>query len=61
MSRHQASVRWQGRALMSELAQQGTLIRMRSMREAAEEAPGAYKDVDLGSRAGSLFFDQKCA
>ena len=51
MSRHQASVRWQGRALISELAQQGTLIRTCSMRGAAEEAPGAYKDVDLVAEA----------
>ena len=51
MSRHQASARWQGRALISELAQLGILIRTRSMRGAAEEAPGAYKDVDLVAEA----------
>ena len=51
MSRHQASARWQGRALISELAQLGILIRTRSMRGPAEEAPGAYKDVDLVAEA----------
>jgi tRNA-splicing ligase RtcB (3'-phosphate/5'-hydroxy nucleic acid ligase) len=47
MSRHQALRRWQGRQLVDELAEQGILIRTRSYRGAAEEAPGAYKDVDL--------------
>lgn len=47
MSRHQALAHWHGRELISELAQKGILIRTRSMRGAAEEAPGAYKDIDL--------------
>ena len=47
MSRHQALARWKGRALIDELARQGILIRTRSMRGVAEEAPGAYKDVDM--------------
>ena len=51
MSRHQALARWKGRALVDELAQQGILIRTRSMRGVAEEAPGAYKDVDLVAEA----------
>jgi len=51
MSRHQALARWHGRALIDELAQQGILIRTRSMRGVAEEAPGAYKDVDLVAEA----------
>lgn len=46
MSRNQALKRWDGRRLIQELLQQGILIRTRSMRGAAEEAPGAYKDVD---------------
>jgi tRNA-splicing ligase RtcB len=46
MSRHQALKRWQGRKLVDELAAHGILIRTRSMRGVAEEAPGAYKDVD---------------
>jgi tRNA-splicing ligase RtcB len=51
MSRHQALARWKGRALVDELAQQGIMIRTRSMRGVAEEAPGAYKDVDLVAEA----------
>ena len=51
MSRHQALRQWQGRQLINELAGQGILIRTRSMRGAAEEAPGAYKDVDLVAEA----------
>jgi tRNA-splicing ligase RtcB len=46
MSRHQALRRWKGRQLVEELASRGILIRCRSSREVAEEAPGAYKDVD---------------
>ncbi len=45
MSRHQATKLWQGRRVIDELARQGILIRSRSHRGVAEEAPGAYKDV----------------
>ena len=51
MSRHQALKQWRGRQLIDELAGNGILIRTRSMRGAAEEAPGAYKDVDLVAEA----------
>ncbi len=51
MSRHQALKQWHGRQLIDELARDGILIRTRSMRGAAEEAPGAYKDVDAVARA----------
>ncbi|MDP2241985.1 MAG: RtcB family protein [Burkholderiales bacterium] len=51
MSRHQALKKWQGRQVIDELAGKGILIRTRSMRGAAEEAPGAYKDVDLVAEA----------
>jgi tRNA-splicing ligase RtcB len=51
MSRHQALKQWQGRQLIDELRSHGILIRTRSMRGAAEEAPGAYKDVDAVARA----------
>jgi tRNA-splicing ligase RtcB len=51
MSRHQALKQWRGRQLIDELAGQGILIRTRSMRGAAEEAPGAYKDVNLVAEA----------
>ncbi|HUW28428.1 MAG TPA: RtcB family protein [Sulfuriferula sp.] len=46
MSRNAALKKWRGRELIDELAGRGILIRTRSMRGAAEEAPGAYKDVD---------------
>ena len=46
MSRTQALKQWQGHAVMNDLAQRGILIRTRSYRGVAEEAPGAYKDVD---------------
>jgi len=51
MSRAQALKRWQGKELVRELAGDGILIRTRSMRGAAEEAPGAYKDVDRVAEA----------
>ena len=46
MSRNQARRQWRGRAVIGELAERGILIRSDSMRGVAEEAPGAYKDVD---------------
>ncbi len=51
LSRHQALKQWQGREVIDELARRGILIRTRSLRGAAEEAPGAYKDVDLVAEA----------
>lgn len=45
MSRHEATRRWQGRAIVDELAVRGILIRSPSLRGIAEEAPLAYKDV----------------
>jgi tRNA-splicing ligase RtcB len=51
MSRNQALKKWRGDKLINDLANQGILIRTRSMRGAAEEAPGAYKDVDLVAEA----------
>ncbi len=51
MSRHQALKQWQGRQLVDDLASQGILIKTKSLRGAAEEAPGAYKDVDLVAEA----------
>jgi len=56
MSRHQARKQWRGRQLIDDLARRGILIRSRSERGIAEEAPGAYKDVgavvDATERAG---------
>jgi tRNA-splicing ligase RtcB len=46
MSRRQASKRWRGRQLVDELGDAGIIIRSPSDRGVAEEAPGAYKDVD---------------
>lgn len=46
MSRHAATRRWKGRQLVDELAARGILVRSPSSRGVAEEAPGAYKDVD---------------
>jgi tRNA-splicing ligase RtcB len=46
MSRHAALRHWSGRAIVDDLASRGILIRSPSMRGVAEEAPGAYKDVD---------------
>jgi tRNA-splicing ligase RtcB (3'-phosphate/5'-hydroxy nucleic acid ligase) len=46
MSRHQAARRWKGRQVVDELATEGILVRSPSSRGVAEEAPGAYKDVD---------------
>ena len=45
MSRHQALRQWRGKDVIDNLAAHGVLIRSRSMRGVAEEAPGAYKDV----------------
>jgi tRNA-splicing ligase RtcB len=56
MSRHAATKRWQGRAVVDELAARGILVRSPSLRGVAEEAPGAYKNVDrvvdVAERAG---------
>jgi tRNA-splicing ligase RtcB len=46
MSRNQALRRWRGRAVVDELGRRGIVIRSHSMRGIAEEAPGAYKDID---------------
>jgi tRNA-splicing ligase RtcB len=46
MSRHQARKRWDGRQMVDDLAARGILVRSPSLRGVAEEAPGAYKDVD---------------
>jgi tRNA-splicing ligase RtcB len=46
LSRHAALKQWSGRKVIDDLAAQGILIRSPSSRGVAEEAPGAYKDVD---------------
>ena len=45
MSRRAATKKWHGKEVVGRLAHEGILIRSRSMRGIAEEAPGAYKDV----------------
>jgi tRNA-splicing ligase RtcB len=45
MSRHQAAREWHGEQVIRSLEHAGILIRSRSKRGVAEEAPGAYKDV----------------
>lgn len=56
MSRHQALQNWNGRKVVDELAGRGILVRSPSPRGVAEEAPGAYKDVnavvDAADRCG---------
>lgn len=56
MSRHQATRQWKGHQVIQDLASQGILIRSPSARGVAEEAPGAYKDVnavvDAAEQAG---------
>jgi tRNA-splicing ligase RtcB len=46
MSRTAAKKTWQGKALIQELAAKGILIKSHTSSGAAEEAPGAYKDVE---------------
>ncbi len=45
MSRHAALRQWSGRQIVDDLAAHHILVRSRSVRGVAEEAPGAYKDV----------------
>jgi tRNA-splicing ligase RtcB len=45
MSRTQATQRWEGREVMEKLSLQGILIRCKSYRGIAEEAPDAYKNI----------------
>ena len=47
MSRKKATKTWTARDVISELSRQGILVRAASKKGAAEEAPLAYKDVDL--------------
>jgi tRNA-splicing ligase RtcB len=56
MSRHAALKIWSGRQISDALFAQGIVIRSPSARGIAEEAPGAYKDVnavvEVAERAG---------
>jgi tRNA-splicing ligase RtcB len=42
----EATKKWQGKDIIRSLEQKGVIIRGASHRGIAEEAPGAYKDVD---------------
>ncbi len=46
LSRHQALKLWQGRQVVDDLAARGIIVRSPSSRGVAEEAPGAYKNID---------------
>ncbi|MCA1808525.1 MAG: RtcB family protein [Kiritimatiellia bacterium] len=46
LSRTQAARRWQGAKVVNELRRQAIIVRGQSGRGLAEEAPGAYKDID---------------
>ena len=50
MSRTQAKKTWRGGALIEELGARGILVKAHSASGAAEEAPGAYKDVEEVAR-----------
>jgi tRNA-splicing ligase RtcB len=45
LSRHEATRRWKGNAIVKDLQSRGIFVRSPSMRGLAEEAPGAYKDI----------------
>ncbi len=47
MSRNTALKRWKGRDVVASLAVRGILVKAVSWQGAAEEAPGAYKDVTV--------------
>jgi tRNA-splicing ligase RtcB len=50
MSRTKAKATWEGKPLIAELAARGIVIKSHTAKGAAEEAPGAYKDVDEVAR-----------
>ena len=45
---------WHGRTVVDELRQRGIIIRSPSMRGVAEEAPGAYKNIEAVVEAAHL-------
>jgi tRNA-splicing ligase RtcB len=47
MSRAQAKKKWRGEKIIQDLRGKGIIVRAHSYAGAAEEAPLAYKDVDL--------------
>ena len=45
MSRHQALKNWRGEQIVKELGNRGIYVHPASINVAAEEAPGAYKNI----------------
>lgn len=45
MSRSQAKKQWRGKDILSRLRHKGIFMRTGSIKDVAEEAPGAYKDI----------------
>lgn len=54
MSRHEALRHWNGRTVKKDLEARGIHIRSNSLRGIAEEAPGAYKDIDMVAEATEM-------
>ncbi|MGO8912439.1 MAG: RtcB family protein [Bradyrhizobium sp.] len=54
LSRHQALRRWHGRQVIDDLAKRGIVIKSPSARGVAEEAPGAYKDIEAVVEAAHI-------
>jgi len=54
LSRHQALKRWHGRQVIDDLAKRGIVIKSPSARGVAEEAPGAYKDIEAVVEAAHI-------
>ena len=46
MSRNEATRKWRGEALVNELARRKIVVKGHGWKGLAEEAPGAYKDVE---------------
>jgi len=53
VSRRKAAKRYFGKEIEQELRKQGIVLRAHSLRGVAEEAPGAYKDVERVVRAAA--------
>ncbi len=51
LSRRQALKQWSGKEIIQQLAARGIIVRAHSSRGVAEEAPDAYKNVDLVAEA----------
>jgi tRNA-splicing ligase RtcB len=54
LSRTRAKQTWEGKRLLRDLLAQGVIVRAHTARGAAEEAPGAYKDVDRVAEVAEL-------